>query len=152
MGLKTDEWRRWDFEQNLISNVNWEKGLKDGISKLYRSNGKLQKEQIYENGKLNGKYTIYYADGIIAERGKMKNDKKEGIVYTYYRTGAVESKINYRNGLIHGKSIFYNSDGEITVSRKYKNGEVAGDLVSNEHKKKIGIKSIFKANPKKEND
>ena len=97
--MKEDKWQFFSAftEGYLISEENYLKNLKNGMS------------------------VKFYPDSTIAERLTYLNDIKQGEWIQYYPSGAVSLKSNYMNGKLNGKFEVWFENGNIELSGQYKN-------------------------------
>ena len=70
-----------------------------GIVKVF-SNGNLEKEVTYENGKKAGLGRFYYENGSLKGEGAYKDGKKEGLWKVYYENGNLKWEIVFHIELI----------------------------------------------------
>lgn len=114
VGKRTGKWVKFDNEI-LREEVNYIKGFKNGIEKIYNEYGKLILVNKYNNGlllkdfkelkKINFKKTLG-SNGLISESGGY-NEKKQphGVHRKYDEKGNVQSSKIYKNGIIIGSGI-----------------------------------------------
>ena len=106
----------WD-NGNILSQVHYVDGVRDGSCRNYYKNGILMDEGFYINGKMSGLWISYYNNGNIKEKGKYshKNNNvssfKTGTWTTYYQSGEISSKSKIVNGKENRK--YYNKEGEL---------------------------------------
>ena len=93
-------------------------GTKEGHWTYYDQDGKLQLEENYKNGELDGK-KIYYSHGKIEEIAEYKQGLKDGIYAKYNNQPAPDAKhvlvftVTYRNNREHGMGYVYDEDGKL---------------------------------------
>ncbi|MFB6341012.1 toxin-antitoxin system YwqK family antitoxin [Saccharicrinis sp. FJH62] len=86
--------------------------------------GKLQAEQNYETGHLNGPAKLYFESGELQVEGTYKNDKQTGIWNWYFEDGTVSSSVEFIEGKKTGIQEIFNEFGEKTKEEIYENGEL----------------------------
>ena len=92
-----------EYEYNKLKcDGTYKDGKKDGVFKMYDSEGRVQEEKSYKDGKLHGAHK------------------------TYFTTGKVEREVNYRNGKQDGKDMVYEWDGTLRRDHTYKDGKQVG--------------------------
>jgi len=102
-----------------------------GIVKLYDENGNLKEEYFNNNGKYEGKRTIYEYK-FYENMNRIKHEynyidgKKNGIQICYYDTGLKEYETNYVNDVIQGEQNVYYSNGNFAHIKIYENGKCIG--------------------------
>lgn len=98
------------------------------VKKKYRSDGSLEFEGEYKNGRYNGFGKWYYPNGKIRLEGNYVNDKEEGLFRYYYETGELEMETIFESGKKNGEGKQYFMTGEIEAITNYKNGIKNGDI------------------------
>jgi hypothetical protein len=100
-----------------------EGSTENGIVKNYRADGvTLFSEVSYEHGKLNGVSKTYHPDGKLFLEEWYVNDKRQGKVTQYYQSGIIHSETLYDSGKIHGIVKRYHKDGKLKAEAPYKQG------------------------------
>jgi antitoxin component YwqK of YwqJK toxin-antitoxin module len=92
---------------------------REGSTKWYHPNGKLYREMLFVNGKLNGLVTEYFETGRLKESIPFTDDNKNGTAKYYSPTGRLEREITYKNGKKNGICRQYNDDGKLAVEEMY---------------------------------
>lgn len=144
-GLKTGEWKRWDFNGTLIRTENWKNGKLSGKQTEYDGKGQVT-SQTYIKRRIT---VIRKVDTTIVIKGS--HTKTTYCDSLGHKTGISRTK----NGLLHGKQESLNTEGEWSISR-YKNGELCEEknkeATTEEDKEQVPFyKRIFKkkTNPEK---
>ncbi len=96
--------------------------VKDGITRLYYSDGKLRAEISMKGGLRNGLATDYYTNGQKHLVINYVNNKNEGLVTKYYDNGRVDEETMYKDGKMHGLKKSYRKDGSLSAEVTYHNG------------------------------
>ena len=65
-------------------------------------NGRLRKRGEYKDGKLNGPWIAYHADGSVETSGQMVNDERTGVWTQTYVNGVRRSEKSYKNNQLDG--------------------------------------------------
>lgn len=110
--------------KRIVSEEQFKKGLKNGISKKYYDSGELMEEIGWVNGKQQGSYQIFYKDGKPYLQCKMKQDQRHGLCLIHSQKGRLEMEANYRNNLRHGEWKYYNGQGKLKYTLYYNEGEL----------------------------
>jgi len=79
------------------------------------------------NGKPNGLWTLYHANGIKKMRVLLINGKQEGIRTDWYSNGSKEFEGNYLDDKQTGVCRFWYKDGQMELEGEFKNGLFAGN-------------------------
>lgn len=88
-----------------INKLN-KKGGKTGVWVIKDDSFNLCTFCTYKSNKLNGKYTVFYPNGKIAEKGKYKQGKKHGKFYVFTRTGILKNISLYKEDSLIDRTIY----------------------------------------------
>ncbi|WP_425392077.1 toxin-antitoxin system YwqK family antitoxin [Ekhidna sp.] len=98
--VKHGEIRQYTKDDRLKTIINYDQGIKHGISYLYHDDGKtVLLAMPYDKGKREGTSNKYYANGKLYAATPYKNDKLHGIRKTYYSSGKLKAEIPYGYGV-----------------------------------------------------
>jgi len=78
-----------------------------------KSDALLSREYYNADGNLEGKKTIYYPNGQIAETSHFKDGKLEGKNLIYSENGTLLKSFTYQNDELHGKAKYFDATGNI---------------------------------------
>ena len=102
---------------NILSQVHYKDGLRDGSCRYYFKNGLMMAEGFYLKGKMSGYWHSFYENGQLKEKGKY--DHRNNSVYSQ-RTGkwieyTSDGKVFSESTIILGvENIkYFNKDGSI---------------------------------------
>ena len=73
-------------------------GKRIGTWTSYFSNGKVQSENKYKKGVLNGKTAAYYPNGNVQYMGLYINNEKDDSWFFYLEDGTLDKEILFKNG------------------------------------------------------
>ena len=148
-----------DAYYNLMSD---ETNFPDGNHTIYPSKGgKSYKKVSIVNGKLHGKYELYYVPHdfqkkkgykrSLRESGTYKNGEKHGIFNLYYYDGMpfessrydnqIKSSTEFKDGLRHGYSKDYFDNGQPSFQSYWEKGVQCGEAITFQRDGKIVRKS-----------
>jgi len=102
---------------NVLSQVNYIDGIRDGSTRYYFKNGVLMTEGFFLKGKMKGVWISYYDNGQIKQKGKYENrnnsiySQKTGKWISYNKDGEVISESSIILGIENIK--YFNKDGSI---------------------------------------
>jgi hypothetical protein len=82
-----------------ISEVTFENGVRQGLTKTFYKSGRLQRTFWYVNGLRQDSSCWYYEEGQLFRTNPFVNDTVNGIQKQFYRTGQLKAKMGYKNGL-----------------------------------------------------
>lgn len=95
---------------------------------FYHPDGKsVLSEENYSQGILNGKFVVYYKNGLVTEEMTYLNGKLQGNLKRYAETGVLLDDLTYVDGKLHGPAKYYNLHGKLILAGDYKNDEKVGN-------------------------
>ena len=113
----------YDQQKNIVSEGNVVNKQYHGQWKYYhKGSSAIMTTENYVNGKLDGKRTVFYPNGKIAEVTTYKAGIKEGPYLKYAENGVVLEETNYKNNQFHGPTIYREPSGKIAAKGDYKDG------------------------------
>ena len=129
-GVKKGKWmvfnrenKNPDYPENaLLEETNYKNGLREGLRKLYFSNGKVKSEVNYSNNRPAGIARFYYPNGVVAEEGTWVYGGWEGNYKNYYETGPLSQDLSYAYGKKDGMQKQYHSNGKLKSEGVWKDG------------------------------
>jgi len=93
---------------------------KDGAPLVMRS---------YVEGKREGEWMSWYADGVLHKSGNTLNGEEHGQYREYYPDGTLHYEYHYDRGAKTGKWLSWYEDGKPYTERNFKNNQLDGELV-----------------------
>jgi hypothetical protein len=90
--------RPYYSDGRLDREVAYVDGRRNGITKTYYTSGRLKQTINYANGRKNDIATWYYEDGKVFRTTPYLNDTIHGTQVQYYRSGRVKAKMSYEKG------------------------------------------------------
>lgn len=127
VGDKVAAYEQRDVFGGIVSKMG---DVPDGVVKSYWGNGRLQSEETFKGGRLNGKSRRYYDSGRLDSDISYKNSIQHGPSKLYYDSGSPRCIENYKNGQRDGQSRIYHANGKIKTEGYYKNRLAHGPLRS----------------------
>lgn len=113
---------------NIDTECSYINGRLNGILKKYTLDGDLKTEENYIKGKQVGKQIRYITSNIgnyIEKSNYSESGKKEGdYEEVYVDKSVIKTKGQYLNGQKHGKWIYKNQSGKQIKEEKYDNGKL----------------------------
>lgn len=101
--------------------------LKEGKWVYYLENSNIVlSEENYLHGKLHGKKTVFYKDGLLAEECYYENGLKHGSYKKFGLDQKLLEEKTYVNNEIEGKILIYDYDGKVSVEGQYKSDSAFG--------------------------
>ena len=77
----------------------------------FHKNGEKRMEGNFVNGKRDGEWMSWYANGVIWSKGYFEKGLRTGKSWAYYPSGKLYLKGSYENGEKVGKWLVFNEDG-----------------------------------------
>lgn len=104
------------------THVTYKDGKLDGVFRTYFANGNLLAEISYKNGQLEGKSLIYYPNGFFHNEKHFKEGKLNGVFRAWDEDGSLFFEIEYQDDIQHGFDKTYRKNGIIEYEDTYING------------------------------
>jgi antitoxin component YwqK of YwqJK toxin-antitoxin module len=105
--------------EGIITN----EGKKEGKWKYFYANGKVESAGNYANNLQTGKWEYYYENGKKEQTGVFKQGKTDGLWQWFYSDGTLKREEEYYEGNSEGMYAEYDTLGQIIVSGKYFDGQ-----------------------------
>lgn len=96
-----------------VSEVNFQNGVREGLTQTFYVSGKLQRTFWYEKGLRQDSSCWFYEEGQLFRTTPFRNDTIHGIQKQYYRTGELKAELGYSKGYRTMHFREYTRDGKI---------------------------------------
>ena len=96
----------------VLSELNYKDGKKDGDCIEWHENGQKKLERNYKDGKRVGKHIEWYKNGQIKKESNYKEGKEDGIQTSYFSNGQKKLEGNYRDGKKVGVNKHWDENGQ----------------------------------------
>ena len=109
------------------------KGIYDpdnGKKVEYNSNGSIDYEYTLKDGRLNGAFMTYHANGAKKKTGSYLSDQESGKFEEYDEYGNLTAEYSKFQDELNGTFRTYNDDGLLFTQVQYENGEMHGESLS----------------------
>ncbi len=106
-------------EGKLKAKGNYKNQQKDSIWNYYSIVGFRISEELYVNGKKQGKVKNYFDDGTLAEEKEYLDNVENGDWIQYYENGKVRMKSTYNKGSLEGKTYYYDRTGKKIIEGNF---------------------------------
>lgn len=119
----------FDQKKNKVSEGKVVNRQYEGLWKYYHeASDKIMTTETYKNGKLDGKRTVYYKSGRLAEEANYTAGVQSGPYKKYAdnEKSVVLEEVNYANGKFEGAAVYRNPDGSLASKGNFVNGEKKG--------------------------
>ena len=93
------------------------------VERSYFSNGNIEYEAEFVNGKLDGLSRVWLEDGTLISESEYSNDQPHGIWIKYHPIGSVKYKVRYEYGKKHGYERWFYENGQVKSEQKYFHGQ-----------------------------
>lgn len=116
------------YENGLLESVLSQKviGLElvnHGRCEAYYSNGNMQSNGVWKDGKREGEYKEYYENGKVKSTGRFKDDLYVGNWMFYYENGKIRRNVHFTEfGAYDGIEMRYDENGNLTLKQEFANG------------------------------
>jgi len=97
LSLITGKVRQY-HNDTLVMEINYKKGMKDGLEQFWYKNGQLSKQVNYVKNKANGTATRWYSNGQINYKGNYKHGQEHGTHTIYGKKGTVIGEFTFKEG------------------------------------------------------
>ena len=111
-----------EYDESLISLVDYRMGLKDGVEKIFLPGGDLSEIYTWKAGKKEGPWEQYYSDGKLKFKSAYSRDEKQGPFTAYYTNGKIIMTGTYSEGHKDGLWIYYDEKGQVTKKETWSKG------------------------------
>ena len=105
-------------------------GLKDktapppniDVERSYFSNGNVEYEAEFINGKLDGLSRVWLEDGTLISESEYSNGHPHGIWMQYHPNGTIKHKLHYEYGKKNSDEKWFYENGQIKSEQKFIHG------------------------------
>ncbi|MBN1501495.1 MAG: hypothetical protein JW982_15150 [Spirochaetes bacterium] len=104
----------------------FQNGLKKGKTQIYYENSQTRQTSWYEQNLKNGKFNEWYPNGNIKVNGFMNDDKPSGKWTFYFDKGTKQMEGKFEKGLMSGIWRTYYTDGKAESFGEYSAGKKTG--------------------------
>ena len=88
---------------------------------------RFRRSLFYANGRQDGKYRVFFADGGLRYSGVYKDGKPEGVLTAYYDNGKIETETSVNGGVWNGLRRSFYRDGTLRQEENYADGKRQGN-------------------------
>lgn len=100
---------------------------KEGKWQYFHPDGKtIMTLEFYKSDLLEGKRTVYYSNGKVAQKQSFVNGKEEGIDEHFSDKGGLLKMYMFKNGRLEGDSKIWDTDGNLLIEGRYKDNKKHG--------------------------
>ena len=121
------DWNDYDSEDRLLNGESGE--IVSGKVRLYGSDGKIEAESNYVDGKKHGIENVYHPNGVQSMKVLYAQGVKTGTETWWNANGLKSYEANFVNGQLNGIETIWNESGAIISQQRLDNGKVVEVLV-----------------------
>ncbi len=126
---KSGKWFNYYPSGVLLSMVEYENDLKNGIYLECDNNGAVLVQEFFKNDKLDGEQKMYYgakSGRILKSITNYKEGRFNGMCTLYTDNGLMQSQVEYTDGKKDGTTKWYFSNGSLAMEQNYSNDLLNG--------------------------
>jgi len=121
--LKEGVYKVYDSNGKLYEQTDYKADKIDGKRTLFYPNGQAEIIEIYVQGNYQGPYQAFYENGNLKSTGSFENNKAEGEWKSYYNSGKIKEIVVYRDNIENGPFKEFYENGNKKAEGQYKNGD-----------------------------
>ena len=99
------------------------------VEQSYFSNGNLEYEAEFVNGKLDGISKVWLEDGTLYSVSQYSNDQSHGAWKKFHPNGKLMFEVNYEYGQKHGYEKWYHENGSIKSEQEFDYGNPTSGII-----------------------
>jgi uncharacterized protein len=127
---KSGKERTYYSNGKIESEISYKNGKKHGPFKVWNSNGELNSEAYFENDSLVGRATHYYDNGKKNyESNRNNNYKLHGLYRVWYRNGVLSDSGYNKNGQREGEWYKFDERGQANSIKNFREGKLVGPSI-----------------------
>lgn len=126
---KTGKWFNYYPSGVLLSLVEYDNDLKNGIYMECDNNGAVLVQEFFKNDKLDGEQKMYYSTKsgrILKSITNYKDGRFHGMCTNYTDNGLMQSQVGYIDGKKDGTTKWYFTNGNLAMEQNYSNDLLNG--------------------------
>ncbi len=113
-------WYRTWYPTGALERETWyEGGLRNGLERLFRTDGTQSYEWHWLAGKEDGLWTSWYLNNRKSSEENYQQGLKHGVSRHWYDTGVLHTEFNYENGFRKGEQKFWYSNAQQDTVANY---------------------------------
>ncbi|MBN2766942.1 MAG: toxin-antitoxin system YwqK family antitoxin [Paludibacteraceae bacterium] len=117
--LYTGEYKEFYDNDALKLEMNIKEGKPEGSYIIYFANGKPHEVRAYRNGEFHGVWRTYNEAGLLVSEAEYRNNKKHGTWHVWDDSGIMRYEMHYDNGRKSGTWYMWDEKGKLTSEKKY---------------------------------
>lgn len=117
--LYNGEYKEFYPTGELKVEMNLKDGKPEGSYIVYFANGKPNEVRAYRNGEFHCVWRTYNEAGILISEAEYRNDKKNGTWHVWDDSGIMRYEMQYDNGKKSGSWYMWDEKGKLLSEKKY---------------------------------
>jgi len=109
-----------------VASTLYHKGLKEGLTLLYATDGKLKVSAEFKNDNQHGTALEYHPNGTIARQVVFADNLKQSEEKGFFENGRPSSLFIYKEGKLNGRCCEWNAKGVLIFEGEYVDGKKHG--------------------------
>jgi len=103
--------------------------IQKNVDQSYFSNGNLEFEAEYINGKLDGITQVWLEDGTLYSISQYSNDQPHGFWKKFHPSGKLMFEVNYEYGQKNGSEKWYYENGQVKSEQEFDYGNATSEII-----------------------
>ena len=99
------------------------------VEKSYFSNGNVEYEAEFINGKLDGVSRVWLEDGTLISESEYSNGQPHGIWMRYHPNGSIKYEIRYEYGKKNGDEKWFYENGRVKSEQNFIHGKPESEII-----------------------
>ena len=99
------------------------------VERSYFSNGNMEYEAEFVNGKLDGISKVWLEDGTLFSVSQYSNDHPHGNWKKFHPNGKLMFELNYEYGEKHGTEKWYYENGQVKSEQEFEYGNAKSGII-----------------------
>lgn len=111
-------------DSTIAEKMSYINDIKQGEWIQYFSSGAVHLKSNFLDGKINGKFEVWFGNGALEFSGQYKNDRRDGLWTIFKEDGSVKYKLVYVEGVTNDKQM-ENDESDFLDSLENNKGKIA---------------------------
>ena len=116
----------WYEEGRPMAEAHFDEGKLDGVFKLWHANGQLAEEGFYSADQRNGTFSTWSEDGVKLLEQHFENGKRNGEMKRWFSNGQLQFLEHYVDGKKDGPAVAYFENGQKEAEGVFRKGNFHG--------------------------
>lgn len=144
-GVAHGPYTRYKGPGEKMSAGSYVNGSREGTWKFYYSD--VYEVCTYEHDQKQGRATLYYKNGQVAERYAYRNDERynDGAVENFYEDGSPKKSGYFTEGRMNGKFLAWYPNGQLRYEEHYVQGQNQGQVLAYDEAGNVLTNDLYEA-------